>query len=193
MEIGKNCQLGCVILASGLGIRFGGNKLLAPFRGVPLILHALRATDGIFAKRVVVTRSEDVAKICREAGVNTLVHRLPFRSDTVRLGMEALGEMDGCLFCPGDQPLLRQETVAALAGAFEQEPDKIWRPCFGSRLGAPVLFPAWAFPELLTLPEGMGGGYVAKAHPQMVRLLPIEEERELWDVDTPEDLRRLEG
>ena len=193
METGRNCQLGCVILASGLGKRFGGNKLLISFQGTPLILHALRATEGIFVKRVVVTRREDVAKVCRGAGVETVVHDLPFRSDTVRLGMEALGAVDGCLFCPGDQPLLRQETVAALARAFEREPEKIWRPCFKGRPGAPVLFPRWTFPELGMLPEGMGGGYVARKYPDMVRLMKIGDERELWDVDTPEDLMRLEG
>ena len=30
-------HLGCVIMASGLGTRFGGNKLMADFDGQPLI------------------------------------------------------------------------------------------------------------------------------------------------------------
>ena len=41
-------QSGCVIMASGLGKRFGGNKLLARLKGRPLIQYALDATEGIF-------------------------------------------------------------------------------------------------------------------------------------------------
>ena len=41
-------HLGCVIMASGLGKRFGGNKLMADFDGQPLICRALTVTDGLF-------------------------------------------------------------------------------------------------------------------------------------------------
>ena len=41
-------HLGCVIMASGLGKRFGGNKLMADFDGQPLICRALTVTDGPF-------------------------------------------------------------------------------------------------------------------------------------------------
>lgn len=185
-------NLGCVIMASGLGNRFGGNKLLAEFRGAPLILWTIRATDGLFSRRVVVTRHPAVADLCREHGIETVFHQLPLRSDTVRLGLEAVGDVDGCLFCPGDQPLLRRETVAALAKAFGKEPELLWRPVFEGVPGAPVLFPRWTFPELLSLPEGKGGGYVVRKYPERVRTVTVSDGRELWDVDTAEDLRQLE-
>lgn len=182
---------GCVIMASGLGKRFGCNKLLADFRGSPLICRALDATDGIFARRVVVTRHGEVEQLCRERNVECLLHDLPQRSDTVRLGLETLQGVENCLFCPGDQPLLCRDTVAALALCARQETESIWRTAFGDRPGAPVLFPHWAFPELLSLPDGAGGGAVIQKHPEWVRLLPVRDERELMDVDTPEALHLL--
>lgn len=181
----------CVIMASGLGKRFGGNKLMADFRGQPMIGQILAATEGIFSHRVVVTRHADVADFCRERGAEVIVHDLPSRSDTVRLGLAAVGEGAGCMFCPGDQPLLRRETVAALVSAWEREPGFIWRTGFEDRPGAPVLFPQWAYGELRTLPEGKGGGYVAKKYPERVRTLPVRDENELIDVDCPEMLRQL--
>ena len=48
-------KIGCVIMASGLGRRFGSNKLLADFGGEPMICRILDATEGIFRRRVVVT------------------------------------------------------------------------------------------------------------------------------------------
>lgn len=186
----KSRRAGCVIMASGLGRRFGGNKLLADFGGEPLICRAFRATEGIFDRRVVVTRHEEVADLARGWGIGVVLHDLRLRSDTVRLGLQAVGETAGCLFCPGDQPLLRKETVAALAAAGLENPGVIWRPAFQGTPGSPVWFPRELFPELMTLPPGKGGGFVAKQYPGRVRTIAAGAE-ELQDVDSPEDLLRL--
>lgn len=183
--------VGCVIMASGLGKRFGGNKLMASFRGKPMIARILAATDGISDRRVVVTRHEAVAAFCREQGVEVVLHNQPNRNDTVRLGLEAVGEVDGCLFCPGDQPLLKRDTVAALVSAWQAEPEFIWRTAYENHPGAPILFPKWAFEELRTLPEGKGGAFLAKKYPERVRLHPARDRLELIDVDTRETLMEL--
>lgn len=183
--------MGCVIMASGLGKRFGGNKLMAEFGGQPMIARILAATDDSFDRRVVVTRHEAVAAYCRARNVEVVLHNLPNRNDTVRLGLEAVGEVDGCMFCPGDQPLLKKETIEALINGWKRESDCIWRPSFEDQPGAPVLFPKWAFSELLTLPEGKGGGFLARKYPERVRLHPVRDPYELMDVDTQETLREL--
>ena len=184
---------GCVIMASGLGKRFGGNKLLADLHGKPMIQRALDATEGLFTRRVVVTRHEAVAVLCRQQNVEVVLHDLPHRSDTVRLGLEALGDPDCCMFLPGDQPLLRKETAAMLLEAWKENPGSIVRPAFEDTEGSPVLFPAWAFPELKSLPEGKGGGFVIKNHPQEVLRVSVADPFELADADTPETLELLKG
>ena len=184
-------NIGCVIMASGLGKRFGSNKLMADFHGQPMICRILDATEGIFAQRVVVTRSEEVAALCRVRGVQTVLHSLPHRSDTVRLGLEAMPGIDRCMFATSDQPLLRKETVAALALAAKNGPDSIWRTSCGGVHGSPVIFPRWTFPELLALPEGKGGGVVVKKYPEHLRTVNVRDMYELKDVDSPEDLNEL--
>ena len=194
VDLDRFCEhTGCVIMASGLGKRFGGNKLMADFGGKPMIHRALEVTDGLFSRRVVVTRHESVARLCREWNVEVVLHDLPHRSDTVRLGLEALGELDVCMFIPGDQPLLRRETVAMLLEKWRENPDRIIRPVFEENEGSPVLFPAWAFPELKNLPEGKGGGVVIKKHPGMLCRVPVKDPFELADADTPETLEMLKG
>ena len=184
-------SIGCVIMASGLGKRFGGNKLMANFRGEPMICRILDATEGLFSHRVVVTRHEDVAKLCEARGIQTVLHNLPHRSDTVRLGLEAMGNVECCLFTPADQPLLQKETVAALVIASKNEPNAIWRTAHEERLGSPVIFPKWTFPELKTLPQGKGGGVVIKKYPERLRVVNVRDMYELKDVDSPEDLSEL--
>lgn len=186
-------QTGCVIMASGLGKRFGGNKLMADFHGKPMIQRALDASETLFTKRVVVTRDERIAALCREQNVDVVLHALPHRSDTVRLGLQALGELDACMFLPGDQPLLRRETVAMLLECRNEHPDCIIRPGYEDTEGSPVLFPSWAFPELLDLPEGKGGGVVIKNHLHAVHRVSVADPFELADADTPEMLETLKG
>ena len=118
-------SVGCVIMASGLARRFGSNKLLADFGGRPLLCRALEVTaTPALAARVVVTRSAEVKALCDAQAVPCLLHSLPGRNDTVRLGLEALLEqclgLAGCIFLPGDQPLLQRETLEALITAFAQ-------------------------------------------------------------------------
>lgn len=183
-------QIGCVLMASGLGKRFGGNKLMADFGGEPMIARAIAATAHI-PNRVVVTRHADVAAYCRKRGIPALLHEFPYRSDTVRLGLEALPNVEGCIFCPCDQPLLRAETVSALIAMHAESPDMILRPMADGQPGAPILFPKQFFPELLNLPRGKGGSYVVKSHPEQVKYLPIADAFELMDADTPEALEQL--
>lgn len=211
----KSLTVGCVIMASGLSRRFGTNKLLADFCGQPMLCRAFdaTATPGI-AARIVVTRSEEVQALCRAQGVPVLLHSLPGRNDTVRLGLSALleqlPELSGCMFLPGDQPLLRRETVEAMTERFCQErlypaewqketEREIFRLGFRVRndpsplTGSPVLFEKGLFQELLTLPQGMGGSVLLRKYPAHVHTVYIADRNELADADTPEALAQLEA
>ena len=196
--------VGCVIMASGLARRFGSNKLLADFGGRPLLCRALDATNTPqLAARIVVTRSAEVEALCKAEGVPCLVHGLPGRNDTVRLGLERplseLPGLAGCLFLPGDQPLLRKESLEAMArdfSALDEKDRAILRLGFRAedgteRLGSPVLFGSSYFGALCSLPEGKGGGVVIRQHPESVRAVYAARQEELEDADTVEELERL--
>ena len=168
---GPQTRHGCIIMASGTSTRFGANKLIAKIGGVPLIQHVLRATGGLYARRVVVTRHPDIARLCDMRGVEVVLHDEPLRNDTVRLGMEKMADCDTVTFVQGDQPLVSANSLAALLRGAESHPDCIWRASFRGTPGAPVLFPSWSFDELRSLPHGKGGGVVAKAHKERVRTI----------------------
>ena len=185
-------SMGCVIMASGLGMRFGGNKLMTPFKGKPLVQWVLDATEGIFSRRVVVTRHEAVKELCRGQGIEVVYHNLPGLNDTIRLGLHAVSqEVESCMFCLGDQPLLNWNTIAALGLNAVNDKARIWRAAWGEEVGSPVLFPKGMFPELLTLPEGKGGSFVIKKYPEQVGKVLVQDKDELMDIDSPKDLEFL--
>lgn len=108
-------------MASGVGVRFGGNKLMAELCDAPLVGHVVRATDGLFSRRVVVTCHADVALLCETLGAQVILHDEPCRNDTVRLGMEAMDGCDTVTFVQGDQPLIRPASIVALLRAAERD------------------------------------------------------------------------
>lgn len=184
-------KIGCVIMASGLGKRFGSNKLMADFHGEPMICRILEETEDIFAERVVVTRHKDVAGLCESFGIRTVLHDLPLRSDTIRLGLKTLGGVERCMFATSDQPLLKWQTVASLALTSKNDAELIWRTAYDDVQGSPVVFPKWSFDELMSLEEGKGGGEIIKKYPELLRTVKVRDKNELKDADTHEELREL--
>ena len=189
-------KIGCVIMASGMARRFGSNKLLHDFHGEPMMVRILRSTAATtISHRLVVTRHPEVEAICQVEKVPCLLHDLPKRSDTVRLGVEKLlaatPDLDGIMFAASDQPCLTADSIQNLCDAFVEDPANIYRLCWNNTMGNPVIFPRSTFETLLNLPEGKGGGAIIKAHPELVRTVSALDERELIDCDTPEILQSL--
>lgn len=185
--------IGAIVLASGSGSRFQGeNKLLALYRGKPILRHVLDALpEALFARRMVVTRSEEIVKLAEAAGFEGLRHSLPDISDTIRHGAAAMAEMDGCLFAVGDQPLLTAETVRRITALFQAHPDRIVRAGKDGRVGNPVVFPSFCFDGLRSLALGEGGSALMRRHPELVLIAEAVSARELFDVDTREDYNSL--
>ncbi|MCL1855217.1 MAG: nucleotidyltransferase family protein [Clostridia bacterium] len=190
-----DAKVGCVILASGESRRFGGNKLLTPFLGKPLLRHTLETIPPGVAPVVVVTRSRSVDQLAREMGFDVLLHGKPDISDTIRLGLECLlpiAEVGGCMFCVGDQPLCSRETKRRLIAAFSGSPGCIARVCYGATEGSPTLFSRDFFGELSALQPGQSGGTVIRRHPDRLIRVQAAEEWELMDADTPQALMQLD-
>lgn len=188
-KMNKDISIGCVVMASGLGRRFGGNKLMFPFAGKPMIQRTLESIQGQFSRSVVVTRYPEIRDLSRRMNIASILHDLPHRSDTIHLGLQYMADgLSGCMFCPGDQPLLTRESISNLTRAFIRDPEKIYR--LGD--GMPAIFPAWTFAGLLSLPEGSGGSAIMKKYPEMVRSVAPVHPHELLDADTPDMLHKLE-
>ena len=186
--------LGCVVMAAGNARRFGENKLAAEVRGKSLIRRTLEAVPpGAFDTVVTVTQYPQVLALAEEFGFQAVRNEHPDWgiSHTIRLGLETLGDCDGAMFLVSDQPLLRRESVKALAELWRSHPENIAALAHGGVRGNPCLFPARFFPELLALREDRGGNTVIRRHEEDLILLEVPE-KELTDVDTRPALAELE-
>lgn len=186
-------QLGCVVMAAGNARRFGENKLAAELDGRSLILRALEAVPAeAFSAVVVVTQYPEIMSLAKEFHFAAIYNPHPDYgiSHTIELGLTALRDCDGAAFLVSDQPLLRRNSVAALAEFWYKHPDRIVALGHNGVRGNPCIFPSRFFPELMDLTEDHGGNTVIRAHEEDLLLQEVNAEQ-LTDVDTPEAMREL--
>ena len=111
-------KLGCVIMASGEGKRFGSNKMLADIYGEPLIQRTIESVPKGFDV-VVTTRWPQVAEICRELRCVCALHDGALRSERAcRPCLWGRTQLERLPLLPGDQPLVSSDSFEAMVRAF---------------------------------------------------------------------------
>ena len=193
-------KLGCVIMACGQGTRFvaaggAGDKLLADVAGLPLIVRTVASVPADAFERVLCVRDAHVARAVEAAGLAVktvdVAQGAPLRSEVVRCGLAAgRDRWEGCLFLPGDQPLVSTASFRRLAEAFRKDPTRAYRLSWEGAAGSPVLFPRACFDGLMALSGAQGGGALLRRGEVTISLVPAHGTCELLDVDTPADLER---
>ena len=110
---------------------------------------------------------------------------------SVRVGLKALPvQTTAVLVLPVDHPLVSPHTIKALAAAHRQDPARIVIPVHQGRKGHPVLFPRPVVEELhgcATLRE------VVRRDSERLRLVEVDDEGILFNLNTPADLQALEA
>jgi bifunctional UDP-N-acetylglucosamine pyrophosphorylase/glucosamine-1-phosphate N-acetyltransferase len=109
-----------VVLAAGLGTRMRSQtpKVLHPLAGRPLLSHVLEAVRGAGARPIVVLsrESEPARAIVGDGAIVVMQDPPRGTGDAVRVALEAISDPSGEAFIVyGDTPLLRGETLRALA------------------------------------------------------------------------------
>jgi molybdenum cofactor cytidylyltransferase len=194
-----------VVLAAGAGSRFGGDKLLAPFQGRPLIAHvattiaqAILAGELAGGVAIVPPRATTLMWALETAGLRLIENRdaTSGLATSLRLGLAGLEALtppaESALIVPADQPLLSVETIALLVAAWRRTRLSV-RPRYALQQdipGHPVLLDRsmWRMAEGLTGDTGLGP--VFRHCPEAIATIDVPGANP--DVDTPADLQSLE-
>lgn len=184
-------RIACIVLAAGKSTRFGANKLLAPLVDRPLLVHTLEAIPlPCFSQVVAVVSDPEVEALCRRHEVKAVAYQGGPQSQSIRLGLEAIQDADGCLFVLGDQPLCSSDSIRRLVSDFQAQPKAVHRLAYQGQPSSPTLFPSRLFPALKKLTGEHGG--MAAVGDTPVWYTEAAGPQELWDADTPEKLSRIQ-
>lgn len=165
-----------LVLASGRGDRFrasggAGSKLQALLAGRPVLEHTLAAA-----------RASGLPFHLEGAG-----H--PGMGDSIAAAVRATADAGGWLVLPGDLPLVRPESLRAVAAALQGA--SVVVPMHQGARGHPVGFAAEHGAALQALTGAEGAAAIVRAARPL--RLELEDEGVVTDVDTVEDLVRAEA
>jgi CTP:molybdopterin cytidylyltransferase MocA len=177
-----------VVLAAGLGRRFGGPKAHATLAGESLLDRAVSLAVRCGLDPVIAVVPPDVGA---PAGAVAVANPYPERglSSSLQLGIVAVPAGRAALVLLVDQPTLDPATVAAVLAA--RGPRPFVAATAGGRLGPPVLVEPAAFPMVMALSGDIGLRDVFTARPEEVTAVPVRVHPP--DVDTADDLAQLEA
>jgi molybdenum cofactor cytidylyltransferase len=181
-----------ILLAAGSSTRFGGEKLIAPWRGRLLYEHAL---DALLASPAVV---ETLVVVQPGFAVPPARPRCRFvvnpdhaegMGASLRAGVRAApGDADAYLVALADMPGITPALIASLVTCHAAAGKPIVVPACGGRRGHPVMIAAGLREALLAVTGDVGAREILRAHPEWVGEFETEDEAVLFDVDLPADL-----
>jgi len=187
-------MVSAIIMASGFSSRMKKDKLLLDFRGEKIIEHIIKAALKCdFSRIILVARKEDMLALGKQYGLILIENKNAHRgiSESVKLGISNAGDCDGYIFFTADQPLLTADTIQKLLDAFYEEKTYIIVPKYNERQGSPVVFPKKYKEDLMRLEGDTGGRAVINEYPEQVRFVEVDDEKNLFDIDTLEDYKKV--
>jgi CTP:molybdopterin cytidylyltransferase MocA len=175
-----------VILAAGASSRLGSPKQLVVWDGETLLERAVRVTREAGLSPVVVVlgaSAEEIRQRCALGDALVIVNErwAEGMGSSIRAGIEALGEVEGCMIMTCDMPMVTAGHLRMLMASGTMVASR-----YAGRLGVPAYFPEVTFPELLRL-QGDAGARDLLGCAGAIELAGGE-----MDIDTVGDLEKAQ-
>lgn len=186
-------KISAIIMASGLSRRMGENKLLLEFKGKKIYEWIFDVVEKANIDDIILVSSydeilEDAKKRKFKAIYNK--NNEVGKSESIKLGILNCDNDSSMMFFVADQPLLKVDTVNKLIDKYKENM-LITYPKSEKRRGAPVIFSSKYRKELLQLEFDQGGMMLVKDDNK--NEVYIDDVRELWDIDTFNNLEELKN
>lgn len=186
-----------LLLAAGAAKRFGSDKrsALIDSRNTLLFHSIYQYKDLGFDVLVCLSaRAQDDAlasMLCAESiACLRCVRAGEGMGATLSEAVATLGDVPGVLVALADMPGLLPQTILQILE--NADSNRIVYPVYEGRRGHPVLFGRRFLPRLRTLSGDVGASKVLMENAHSCVPLSVDDASVLLDVDTPEDLQRVE-
>jgi molybdenum cofactor cytidylyltransferase len=184
-----------LLLAAGRSARFGGDKLLAPLRGRPVLFWSAAAIATEVDALFVVVPPDSSARLAAMEGIPFVVVEHAGRdagmASSIRAGIAALpAEVEAVVIALADQPLVSAVVIRQLCMRWREGGVAAVAPRYRDGRGHPVLFGRSTFGALAALTGDSGARTLLASMGDELALVPVNASAPV-DVDTPDALRRL--
>jgi molybdenum cofactor cytidylyltransferase len=179
-------------------MRNGKPKQLLPFRGVPLLHHAITIAQAAACAPIIVVLGAhaDIIHPTLAAFPIHIADNPDWQTgmgSSLRAGLAATlhhaPHLDAVLLMLCDQPLLAPADLRALITLHQQTAKPLVAAAYNDTLGVPALIARAHFPTLAALPDAAGAKSLFMRFPDDLATLPLP--RAALDIDNPDDYARL--
>jgi molybdenum cofactor cytidylyltransferase len=182
-----------VVLAAGMGSRFGGTKQLTAVEGKPMVQHAVDALNGAGVDELIVVTGHDAEAVevaidlpARGRFVRNAAYRDGLATSLAAAFHDIADDSEAAVILMGDQPGVTPEDVRALVEGFRATRTQIVRLRFEDGPG-PALLSREIYAEAGHLHGDVGARVLIASHPEWVH--EVEVSRPVpHDIDTRDDL-----
>lgn len=186
-------KINLILLAAGNSKRFNGNKLLAIYKEKPIYMHIVNNVLKLEVNKIIcVTQYEEIREALLNTNINVVMNTNSSLgiSSSIKLGINFDKEADGYMFMVCDQPFITEKTLKILLDKFINGEKGIVCVGCGNNKGNPVIFSKKYINELLSLQGDNGGKRILKGHLNDLNVVNIDNEIELFDIDTQEEFTK---
>lgn len=187
-----------LLIAAGSSKRLGQAKQLVEYQGQSLIQYIVGEMKDSGLEDVLVvlgSKADQIEPLIPHTRIIVNSNWSEGMGSSIRYGVEQLAKNhQPIMICLVDQYKLKAKIINELLAAYQVHIDTILASQFGNGIiGPPVIFPPEFLDELLKLSGDQGAGKLIRKriaeNPNSVFLHPFPEGH--YDVDVPEDLKRL--
>ena len=194
--------IAAVVLSGGASRRFGAPKILQEFAGENFLTRIHRNLLAAGARPIILVLGHGAGtvrpRLPRLPELHIAVNPAPQKGQfsSLQTGLRELGRLAapvrGVLVCLVDQPHLLPQTYRRMFELAEKAAERVIVPTFGGRGGHPVFLPGSLFARILDEPPTAALRTVLRQAGNSPLRVELDDPGILEDIDTPEDLRRLE-
>lgn len=182
-----------VVLAAGKATRFGSPKLLVEVGGFPMIVRATRTAMALAGRESVTVvlgaEAAPLAALVRRESVAVVFnpHFGEGIASSIRTGVAQVpAGTSAVMILLADQVAVTADDLLQLVAHWKEQPSRIVAARYRGTAGAPAIFPADVFPELVGLTGDRGARTLLSKHAARVIAVPMPSAA--VDVDTPADV-----
>ena len=191
-------RIGAVILAAGTSARMGEAKQLLRLGEATVLNQVVNNVCGSSVDEIVIVLGHQAETIKQSIATESLkvVVNESYRQGmgtSLRAGLSALpSEVDAALIVLADQPFVRSATFDQIIDHYQQSNAQIVIPVYKGFRGNPVLLDRSVFPEVMALTGDIGCRAIFGNHPEGIAKVPVEDIGILLDLDSKDDVARLQ-
>lgn len=193
----KPKDIGLVLLAAGASKRLGQPKQLVSFHDKTLLQHTIDCGESLALKLKVLVIGANVDQILSESDFKSFEVCMNENweegmATSLNLGLQKLLDLQpnlsGVMVLVSDQPFISAKLLNEMIQSFSTESSIV--VCkYQEVIGVPALIGSNYFEEIQALKGDQGARRIIKKYPDLVKTINFDQGN--FDIDTPEDLRRL--